>query len=97
MIYTDVKDVSMYKIDCHKVQVTTCVALNDRHKYIVQYDLREVTAAHHSEDGTSIRGSVVEKTVTNHYLCHTFMEEFINHYYLTIKIPGQNTLFACRQ
>ena len=73
-----------------------CVALNDRHKYIVLYDLREVTAVHLSEDGTSIRGSVVEKTVTN-YLCHTFMEEFINHYYLTIKIPGQNTLFARQQ
>ena len=23
VIYTDVNDVSMYKIDCHKIQVTT--------------------------------------------------------------------------
>ena len=75
-----------------------CVCRSERSTQIhCSVQSREVTAAHLSEDGTSIRGSVVEKTVTNHYLCHTFMEEFINHYYLTIKIPGQNTMFARRQ
>ena len=32
---------------------------------ITLYDLREATASHLSKDGVSLRGSVVEKIVTN--------------------------------
>ena len=48
---------------------------------IALYDLGEATVAHLSEDCVSLCGSVVEKTVKNHfvyYFCNTDMGEFIN-------------------
>ena len=87
------KLVKLWSSYAHAPQKRCFKSLQTENQKIALNDLREATAAHLSEDCVSLRGSVVEKTATNHfvyYFCHTVMAKFINNY-LTIKDSRSNT------
>ena len=46
MIYTDVNDVSMYKIDCHKIQVTTERKMNNLRGQRFRFTALETSVSH---------------------------------------------------